>query len=104
MKEISEIWMLNKNEVLEYLNSSDKGLAGEEAEKRLRDYGLNDLPGRRKIKALEVLLYQFKSPLVLILIAACVVSLFLQEMTDALIIIGIVILNAILGFFQEFKS
>jgi Mg2+-importing ATPase len=104
MKEISEVWMLNKNKVLENLNSSDKGLTEEEAEKRLRDYGLNDLPGRRKRKALEVLLYQFKSPLVLILIAACIISLFLQEMTDALIIIGIVILNAILGFFQEFKS
>jgi Mg2+-importing ATPase len=104
MKEISEIWMLNKGEVIKNLNSSDNGLKDEEAEKRLEEYGLNDLPGRRERKALEVLIYQFKSPLVLILIAASVVALFLQEITDSLIIIGIVVFNAILGFFQEFKS
>jgi Mg2+-importing ATPase len=104
MKEISEIWTLGKNEAMKNLNSSDTGLTEEEAEKRLKEYGLNDLPGRRKRKALELFVYQFKSPLVLILIVASIVAFFLQEVTDSLIIIGIVIFNAFLGFAQEFKS
>jgi len=104
MKELSEIWMLNKDEVIKNLNSSDDGLTEEEVENRIKEYGLNDLPGRRKRKALEVLIYQFKSPLVLILIAASVVAFFLQEITDSFIIIGIVVFNSVLGFFQEFKS
>jgi Mg2+-importing ATPase len=104
MKDETKIWMLDKNEVLRYLGSSEEGLSERESEDRNTKYGLNDLPGRRKRKAIEVLVSQFKSPLVLILIAACIVALFLQEITDALIIIGIVIFNAILGFTQEFKS
>jgi magnesium-transporting ATPase (P-type) len=104
MKDLSKVWMLNKNEVLESLGSSEEGLSENEAEKRIKEYGLNDLPGRRKRNFLEVLIYQFKSPLVLILIAASIVSFFLREVTDSLIILGIVVLNAFLGFFQEFKS
>jgi Mg2+-importing ATPase len=104
MKDLSKIWTLNKIEVLRNLDSSEKGLSERESENRLKKYGLNDLPGRRKRKVLEILIYQFKSPLVLILIVASVVALFLREITDALIIIAVVILNAVLGFVQEFKS
>ncbi len=104
MKDLSKVWMLDKNGVLKNLDSSEEGLSEREAEKRIKEYGLNDLPGRKKRNFLEVLIYQFKSPLVLILIAASIVSFFLKEMTSSLIIIGIVILNAVLGFFQEFKS
>lgn len=104
MKDLFKIWMLNKNEFLKRLDSPEDGLSDKESEIRLKKYGLNELPLRKKRKVLEVLIYQFKSPLVLILIAASIVSIFLQEMTDAFIIISIVILNAILGFIQEFKS
>jgi len=98
------MWVLNKNEALKNLNSSEEGLNEKEVESRLEKYGLNDLPGRRKRKSLDVLASQFKSPLVLILIAVCIIALFLRVIEDAFIIIGIVIINAILGFFQEFKS
>lgn len=104
MKDLSKVWMLNKNEVLKNLDSSEEGLSENEAEKRIREYGLNDLPGRKKRNFLEVLIYQFKSPLVLILIAASLVSFFLKEMTNSLIILGIVVLNSVFGFVQEFKS
>jgi Mg2+-importing ATPase len=104
MKDTSKIWMLDKNEVLKNVESEESGLSEREAENRIKKYGLNDLPGRRQRKAFEVLIYQFKSPLVLILIVACIVALFLQEITDAFIILAIVVFNAILGFAQEFKS
>jgi len=104
MKDPPQMWMLNKNEALKNLNSSEEGLNEKEAELRLKKYGLNDLPGRRKRKGLDVLASQFKSPLVLILIAVCIIALFLRVIEDAVVIIGIVIINAILGFFQEFKS
>jgi len=104
MTDENNFWILEKNEVLENLGSTSDGLSQREAQERIKKYGLNDLPGRRERKLLEVLISQFKSPLVLILIAATIVAMFLQEVTDALIIIGIVIFNAILGFVQEFKS
>jgi len=104
MIDLSKVWSLDKNEVLKQLDSSEEGLNEKEAEARLGKHGLNELPGRRKRKTLEVLIYQFKSPLVLILIAACIVALFLKQIENALIVIAIVVLNAFLGFYQEFKS
>jgi len=104
MVDASRMWILNKNDAVKSLNSSENGLNEKEAKGRIEKYGLNDLPGRRKRKVLEVFFYQFKSPLVLILIAASLIALFLREVTDALIIIGIVVFNAFLGFAQEFKS
>jgi len=104
MKDLFKIWMLNKSEFLKRLGSSEDGLSDKESESRLKKYGLNELPARKRRKVLEVLFYQFKSPLVLILIAASIIAFFLSQIEEVLIIIGIVILNAILGFIQEFKS
>ena len=66
-------------QVLKELNSSEKGLTDHEAEQRLHKYGLNELKTEKGIHPLRIILEQFASPLVWILIAAVIISLILHE-------------------------
>jgi len=90
--------------LLELKTSKDRGLSNEEAEVRLHEYGLNVLQEEKGMSAFKIILDQFKSPLIWILIAATAISLFLHEYIDAGVIGAIVILNAVLGFFQEYRA
>jgi len=90
--------------VLESCKSFEKGLTQEEASKRLKDFGLNELRKEKGITALEIFAGQFKSFLIVILIFASEISLLLGEITDAAVIFSIVVLNAILGFAQEYRA
>jgi len=80
------------------------GLAPAEAEARLHRYGPNALPEEKKRTLLAMFADQFKDFLVLILVGACVVSFALGETTDALAILAILILNALLGVVQEHRA
>ncbi|MFC1801300.1 calcium-translocating P-type ATPase, SERCA-type [Nanoarchaeota archaeon] len=84
--------------------SKDQGISHDEAESRLHEYGLNIIQEEVKISPLKILFDQFKSPLILILVAAVVISLFLGEWVDAAVIGIIIVANAILGFFQEYRA
>jgi Mg2+-importing ATPase len=97
-------WAESSTVVLEHLESSEKGLDKEQAAKRLQQYGHNELSKRKARTGLSVFLSQFSNPLVIILIAASIVAAFLGELADATIIIVIVIINGLLGFFQEYRS
>lgn len=90
--------------ILELKTSKDQGLTNHEAEIRLNEYGLNLIQEEHKISPIKILFEQFKSPLIWILIAATIISFALKEYIDAGVIGAIVILNAILGFFQEYKA
>ena len=79
-------------------------LNDKQVQDRQEKYWLNILKNEKKISALKVFLNQFKSFLILILIIAAVVSIFVWEMVDSIVIILIVILNSILGFVQEYKA
>ena len=92
------------DKVFTALQSSDKGLSSHEAEKRVHQYGLNELPTKVRINFLKILLRQFSSPLVVILIAALFISIFIGEKVDALVIGAIVLINSFLGFFQEERA
>ena len=81
-----------------------KGLSDQEAAERLTKYGPNELKGKPHATIWEMLLEQFKDFLVLILIGASIVSAFVGEVADSLVIIVIVVLNAALGVFQEAKA
>jgi Ca2+-transporting ATPase len=81
-----------------------KGLSDKEAAERLAKYGPNELKGKPHATIWEMLLEQFKDFLVLILIGASIVSAFVGEVADSLVIIVIVVLNAALGVFQESKA
>lgn len=81
-----------------------QGLSTLEARERLRTYGPNVLVSARRIRPLEIFLSQFKSALVLILIAAAAISFFVSEPLDAVVILAIVLLNALFGFIQEYRA
>lgn len=99
-----DLHALPVDKVFAALQSSEEGLTSHEAEKRIHQYGLNELPTKAKINFLKILLRQFSSPLVIILIAALVISIFIGEKVDALVIGAIVLINSLLGFFQEERA
>src|SRR3989344_5261563 len=91
-------------QALKELSTSAKGISQPEAEQRLKQYGLNELKEGKKILAFEIFLNQFKSVVLWILMAATIISAFLKEYIDAIVILIIVILIAVLGFFLEYRA
>ncbi len=90
--------------VLKTLDTSETGLSSGEAENRLKKYGKNELKKEEKTSAVKLFLSQFKSFLILILIVAALVSAFLGELVDALVILFTVFLAGVLGFVQEYRQ
>ncbi len=86
------------------LGTSLSGLTSGEAEKRLQQYGLNELREKAKKTPVMMFLDQFRDFMILVLIAAAVISGFIGEVTDTLAIIVIVLLNAVIGFVQEYRA
>ena len=80
------------------------GLTSNEARRRLAECGENRISGERRVGALFLFIGQFKSPIILILIGAAIVSLFLQDRTDAALILAIVLASGVLGFWQEYSA
>lgn len=108
-------WHAKKvEEVLKALNTSINGLSSEEAERRLKQYGPNKLIEKEGVSPLRIFLNQFKDIFVMMLLAAIVVSLLtilfkaepptLEDYADPITIGIIVMLNAIVGFVQEYRS
>jgi len=97
-------WSLSSEQLLSALHSTDHGLQQADAESRIKQYGLNALNPERRTTTLGLFLNQFKSPLVLILIFAAIVSAFLGEWTDAVIVLAVVIGSTMLGFVQEYRA
>jgi len=91
-------------EVLTALNTSANGLSDDEAGKRLLEYGPNEIKESAKRTPLGMLLDQFKDFMIIVLIAATVISGLLGEVADTIAIVVIVILNAIMGFIQEYRA
>ena len=91
-------------EVFELLKSSENGLPSEDVAKRLHEYGPNELIEIKKKTPFMMFLDQFKDFMIMVLIAAAVVSGIIGEMVDTVAIIIIVILNAIIGFVQEYRA
>src|SRR4030066_150132 len=97
-------YQIDKEEVLKKLGTSEEGLSGSEAKKRLGKYGPNKLPEAEGISRLKILFHQFTSPLIYILMVAAVVTAFLGEYIDTGVIVAVLILNAVIGYFQEYKA
>ncbi len=95
---------MSMGNVLKDLGTTEKGLAESEAKTRLGKYGLNEIKRKRKISKLKILLNQFTSPLVIILIIATLLSALIGEILDAIVILIILLFNAVFGFFQEYKA
>jgi P-type Mg2+ transporter len=97
-------WSQPADQLLAALGSSPGGLSGDEAARRLAAYGPNALKARRRAAPLAFFLNQFKSPIILLLLVATVISAVLQDWTDAAIILVIVLGSAILSFTQEYRA
>jgi len=92
------------NEIVEDLRTSLQGLSSEEARRRLEEYGPNELKEGKKKTLLGKFLDQFKDFMIIILMAAAVIAGVMGEVADTVAIVVIVILNAIIGFIQEYRA
>ena len=93
------------DEVLNKLQTSTAGLSTKEVEKRLKEYGKNVMPkSKEKVTRFGIFLSQFKSPLMIILLLAGVISALLKEPVDATVIFITVFINSFIGFLQEDKA
>ena len=97
----ASFWSVSADDLLRQLESTQKGLTGDEARQRLAQFGPNLLKPQKRSDVLTLLIDQFKSPIILILLVATVLSLFLHDAVDASIILSIVFVSGLLGFWQE---
>ena len=97
-------WSLGPEQTLQALASDQRGLSADEAADRLQRYGPNAIEKAKGFSWLRRLVQQFTSPLIYILLAAAVVTVYLEEFIDAGFILAVVLLNAVIGFFQEYRA
>jgi len=90
--------------VCEELRTSPSGISTEEAAVRLGQYGPNELKEKKKRTPFMMFLDQFRDFMILVLIAAAVISGFIGELSDTIAIVVIVVLNAVVGFIQEYRA
>ena len=104
MSNVERYWAVPTAQLLSALDAGQSGLDADAAAQRLQRYGRNVLAEHARRQWLRLLLSRFASPLVLILIVAALVSLVLREWVDALIVLGIMLLTAVLSFVQEYRA
>src|SRR3712207_1233221 len=81
-----------------------KGLTSDEAKKRIKEYGPNVLEKKKRISPVKIFLEQFNDFIIWVLISATILSAVMGQKADAITIVIIVVMNAILGFIQEYKT
>jgi len=102
---VSKSWhAMSPEETLKELNSTEHGLSQAEVQKRLAEYGLNELQKEKRASPIKMFLKQFTNILIIILLIATALSIAVEAIVDAIIIIAIVLATAILGFVEEFRS
>lgn len=101
-KVIPNFWHLSSNDILHSLQSNaNNGLSHEEAQQRLKQYATSSLKGKRHASPFKLFLSQFNNPLIFLLLFCAALSLMLYDNIDAVIIFGIIVISALLTFFQE---
>ena len=98
------MWSKTSEEVLEKTNSNVNGISQKIAEQRLLLNGKNEIPKGKKKGIIEIFLEQFKSPIILILIVAAIFSVIIRSYADAIFILIVIGINAIIGTTQEWNS
>lgn len=97
-------WALSIKEAFQRFETSGAGLSEKEADRRLRHFGTNTLPRQKRFTVFGILLRQFSSPLIFILVGAAALTIFLEEWIDTIVILLAILVNAGLGFYQEFRA
>ena len=100
-RQLDSYWSMDTGDALGMLETSKDGLSSAEAAGRLARYGPNVLETSKRRGTISLFLGQFKSPIILILVFAAILSLFLKDVADATIILVIIFLSGALGFWQE---
>ena len=95
---------MSSDEILSSFETSISGLSTEEVEARIQKYGLNELPKKKKDGIVKIFFSQFANSITVIMIIACILSLFIKEYTDAIAITFIIVVDAIVGTIQECKA
>jgi len=96
---------LSAEEVARHLDTDARaGLSAENARTRLEQHGANEIREGRRRGPLAMFLGQFTDFMILVLIAAAIVSGLIGDLTDTLVIVAIVVLNAVIGFVQEYRA
>lgn len=95
---------LTTEEIFKNVSSSPNGLSAEEAKNRLSLYGANVIPQKKKKSKLKIFLGNFKNSLVYALFAAALFAFVIGEYLDVIVILGVVLLNAVIGYIQEIKA
>lgn len=105
IKKDDTIWhQADREESMNRLETSPKGLTEDETNLRLQHVGKNQLSSEEGTSVLTLLLRQLRSPLIYLLTGAVVVSLIPGHYTDAAVILAVIVINTVLGFFQEYKA
>ncbi|NWJ50004.1 MAG: magnesium-translocating P-type ATPase [Bacteroidetes bacterium] len=97
-------WSIPTTELLKTFQTTLHGLTTKEAQKRLLTYGANRMKPQKNSNTVTLLVSQFKSPIILILLFAIGLSLFLHNLVDASIILSIVVISGLLSFWQEYSA
>ncbi|MGJ4750946.1 magnesium-translocating P-type ATPase [Leptospira kmetyi] len=100
-QETAHFWSLTREECLDRLDSKPNGISEVEAKNRLSRFGENRLSTKKQSSSIGLFFSQFKSPIILLLFFAAGLSIVVRDSTDAIIILGIVFVSGILGFWQE---
>jgi Ca2+-transporting ATPase len=95
---------LEPAETLDALSSSEARLSQAEARRRLAQYGPNTLPRGKRVGVPTLLWRQLNNPLIYVLLGAAALSLALGKVVDALVVLGAVVLNTLIGFLQEYRA
>jgi Mg2+-importing ATPase len=101
---VADALTLPADALLNRLGSSQSGLSSEEAERRLKVFGYNEVVKRRKRSLVVDFLYHFRNPLIIILLIAGLISYSLGEGESAIIVFSIVVMSTLLDFYQEHKA
>nr|WP_267878787.1 calcium-translocating P-type ATPase, PMCA-type [Pediococcus claussenii] len=97
-------WQQPTKQVMDELKTTNQGLSTNEAENRVKQYGKNVLETKGNTSMLQKFIAQFKDLMIIVLLVAAVISIFVGEGVDAIIILLVVVLNAVFGVFQESKA
>ena len=98
---LENFWNLTKEDAFKNLSATERGLSGNEAGKRIKQYGTNTFKSSLRSSAFILFLLQFKSPITILLIGAALLSMGLGDFSDAAIILFIIFFSSLLGFWQE---
>jgi potassium/sodium efflux P-type ATPase len=103
-QQIGEWYRVSYGRVLEIFHTSSHGLSSKEASERLKKIGPNTLKRQGGENAVKIFLRQFLNPLIYILLASTILAISLGKITDGIVVFSVIMINAIIGFIQEYQA